>query len=177
MKKLILVIFFISILTIKQTPKIQASGTATDSGNTSLTVESEDGIMYLTTEENQNSSQQTASTATKSAFSRTQINLPTGFATNFSNLINGVLSFVMVIAALLVFFYLIWGAFNWITSGGDKGKIDQARQKIIAAVVGLIIVASSFAIATLVTNFLGFESFNDVFENVRTIKGEQTDIQ
>jgi hypothetical protein len=48
-----------------------------------------------------------------------------GFATDFGKLINGVLSFVMVIAALLVFLYLIWGGIEWITSGGDKGKTES----------------------------------------------------
>lgn len=97
------------------------------------------------------------------------IEIPEGFAENVAQLINAVLSFVMVIAALLVLFYLIWGAFDWITSGGDKGKIDGARQKIISAVVGLIVVASAYAILLLAIRFLGFESLDDVFESVRTL--------
>jgi len=91
-----------------------------------------------------------------------------GFATNFGSLLNAVLSIVMVIAALLVFSYLIWGGIEWITSGGDKSKTESARNKITSAVIGLIVVAASYAILTLALNFLGFSDLNDVL-NVRTI--------
>jgi hypothetical protein len=94
-----------------------------------------------------------------------------GFATDFGTLLNAVLSFVMVIAALLVFFYLIWGGIEWITSGGDKGQTEKARNKITAAVIGLIILAASYAILTLVLRFLGFSGLNDVLNNPRTISG------
>ena len=67
-----------------------------------------------------------------------------------------------MISALLVFSQLIWGGLEWITSGGDKGKVEGARNKITAAVIGLIIVASSFAILQLVLNFLGYQSINEV---------------
>ena len=101
---------------------------------------------------------------------KTDVNPGQGFATDFGQLINGVLSFVMVIAALLVFLYLIWGGIEWITSGGDKGKTETARNKITSAVIGLIVVAASYAILTLALNFLGFSDLNEVF-NTRTIEG------
>lgn len=94
-----------------------------------------------------------------------------GFATDFGGLINGVLSFVMVIAALLVFLYLIWGGIEWITSGGDKGKTESARNKITSAIIGLVVVAASYAILTLALNFLGFSSLNEVF-TTRNINGK-----
>jgi hypothetical protein len=99
----------------------------------------------------------------------TNISPGTGFATDITTLLNAVLSFIMVIAALLVFFYLIWGGINWITSGGDKGKTEAARNKIVAAVIGILIIASSYAVTLLVLNFLGFKSFADLFQNLRTI--------
>lgn len=94
-----------------------------------------------------------------------------GFATDFGGMINGLLSFVMVIAALLVFMYLIWGGIEWITSGGDKGKTESARNKITSAIIGLIVVAASYAVLTLALNFLGFTDLNDVF-TTKTIDGK-----
>lgn len=96
----------------------------------------------------------------------------TGFARDFGGLLNGVISFVMVIAAILVFLYLIWGGIEWITSGGDKGKTESARNKITSAVIGLIVIAASYAILTLALNFLGFSSLNDVFDQTKNIQGE-----
>lgn len=96
---------------------------------------------------------------------------PKGFSNDIGNLINGVLSFVMVIAALLVFFYLIWGGIEWITSGGDKGKTESARNKITAAVVGLIILAASYAILLVALRFIGFGSLQEAteFKNLSAI--------
>jgi len=106
----------------------------------------------------------------QSDFRNTEIEPGQGFATSIGSLINGVLSFVMVIAALLVFGFLILGGIEWITSGGDKNKTESARNKITAAIIGLIILAASYAILLIVLNFLGFSSLGDVFENVRTIE-------
>lgn len=101
----------------------------------------------------------------------TQVEIGTGFAKDFGNLISGLLTFVMVIATLLVFMYLIWGGIEWITSGGDKGKAETARGKITSAIIGLVIVAASYAILTLALNFLGFEGgLNEVFDT-GTIQG------
>lgn len=91
------------------------------------------------------------------------INTGTGYASDIGTVINAVLRFVMVIAALLVFLYLIWGGIEWITSGGDKGKTESARNKITAAVIGLIVLAASYAILLLALNFLGFSDINDAF--------------
>ncbi len=93
-----------------------------------------------------------------------EVNVGTGFFDDIGVLISGLLNFVMVIAALLVFMYLIFGGIEWITSGGDKGKTESARNKITAAVVGLIVLAASYAILLLVLNFIGFSSLNEVFD-------------
>src|SRR5690242_5668833 len=61
--------------------------------------------------------------------------------TDLSKLIQGLLNMVLFVAALLVFAYMIWGGIQWITSGGDKGKTEEARNKITAAVIGLAVLA------------------------------------
>ncbi len=76
---------------------------------------------------------------------------------DFGKLITGLLNMVMFVAALLVFAYLVWGGIQWITSGGDKGKTEEARNKITAAVIGLAVVAASYAIFLLVISFLGVD--------------------
>ncbi len=99
----------------------------------------------------------------------TVIDIPTGFATSMGDLLNALLSAVMLIGALLVFAQLILAGFYWITSGGERGKIEAARQRLVSAVIGLIILSSSFAILNLGLNFLGFESLEAVFRNIKTI--------
>jgi len=133
-------------------------------------VKSTDGIMYLSTEiENQYLA--TASDQPKMNLLPGGLQIPTGFAKDIGSVINSVLSFVMVIVTLLVLFYLIMGAFGWITSGGDKGKIEAARNKIVASVVGLLIVASSYAVFMLMIRFLGFASLEELFSSAQTLSG------
>jgi cytochrome bd-type quinol oxidase subunit 2 len=92
-----------------------------------------------------------------------------GYATNFGTMFSSILNVVMLIAAILVFAFMIFGGVEWITSGGDKSKAESARNKLTAAVIGLVIIAASYAVVTLVVQFLGFKDFNDVFNNVGDI--------
>ncbi|MFZ5376324.1 MAG: hypothetical protein ACOZAN_01485 [Patescibacteria group bacterium] len=73
-----------------------------------------------------------------------------GFAVMFS----GVLSLVFTIAALLSFGFMVWGAIEWISAGGDKGKVDKARTRITQSVIGLIALASISAVFILLQDFL-----------------------
>ncbi|MDA1316632.1 MAG: hypothetical protein O3B87_01255, partial [bacterium] len=43
-------------------------------------------------------------------------------------------------------FYMLLGAFAWVTSGGDKDAITAARDKIQAAVVGMILLVAVLAV-------------------------------
>ncbi|MBI4062646.1 hypothetical protein HY410_01875 [Candidatus Gottesmanbacteria bacterium] len=70
-------------------------------------------------------------------------------------LLSAVVGSLLIIAALLAFFYLILGGIQWITSGGDKAGMETARNKITHAIVGLVIVGAAWAIMILVQNFLG----------------------
>ena len=67
-----------------------------------------------------------------------------------SALITNIINLVFVVAAVLTLVYLVWGAIQWITSGGDKGKVEEARNKITAAVIGLLILAATWAIFQLI---------------------------
>ena len=50
------------------------------------------------------------------------------------------------IAGIAALFYMLIGAFGWVTSGGDKDSISAARERIQAAVVGMILIVAVLAI-------------------------------
>ena len=106
---------------------------------------------------------------TTNASGITDVAVGPGWADNVGSLITSVLSIVMVIALVLVLVYLIWGGIGWITAGGDKGKTEEARNKITAAVIGIIILAAAWAIVNFVAFFLGYGSFNEIFNNITQI--------
>ena len=61
----------------------------------------------------------------------------------------------IAIGSLAVIVYFLLGAFTWITSGGDKTKVEEARNKISTAIIGLIVLAATIALFNLVASFLG----------------------
>lgn len=71
---------------------------------------------------------------------------------------SSVLGLLLIGAGLMTFTQLVLGGIQWITSGGEKGALESARNKIIHGIVGLILVASSWAIITLILGkFLGMD--------------------
>ena len=65
-------------------------------------------------------------------------------------LISNLIKLLLVVASLVFFFWLVLGGIKWIMSGGDKAKTEEARSQITAALVGLVIVFSAWAIAQLI---------------------------
>lgn len=81
-------------------------------------------------------------------------------ANNLGGIIGAAVTFILIIAVLIALFFLIWGGIRWITSGGDKGKVDSARQTITAAIVGLVIAFLAFFILSLALSFFGLSLSN-----------------
>lgn len=80
---------------------------------------------------------------------------------DLGDFIGNVLTLAFIVAVLAVLAMLVWGAFEWITSGGEKEAVGKARNKILNALIGLAVLAVTFALATVAANFLGFRSITD----------------
>jgi hypothetical protein len=63
-----------------------------------------------------------------------------------------ILSIVVGIAAVIM---IILGGFRYITSGGDSGKVAGAKDTIIYALVGIVVVAFAQAIVKFVLHGVG----------------------
>jgi hypothetical protein len=59
---------------------------------------------------------------------------------------------VAIIAAIIAVFVIMAGGVTYITANGDSGKIATARNMIIYAAVGLIVIGIAGAIITLIVN-------------------------
>jgi hypothetical protein len=64
------------------------------------------------------------------------------------------------VGALLVIGYFIWAAFDWLTSAGEKGKLESARNKMIQSVIGLIILVSLYTIIGVISDIFFGTEFN-----------------
>jgi len=72
-------------------------------------------------------------------------------------IVSAAIKFVLVIAAMVAFFFLLMGGVKWITSGGDKEQTAKAQSTITAALIGLVIVFAAWAIIKLIETFFGIE--------------------
>lgn len=95
---------------------------------------------------------------TSSAFALTVNTCPAGdFAglCNFSlsgNFIAALITTLFILSIIVAIVYLIWGGLKWIMSGGDKGKVTEAREHIIAAIIGLVVVFLVYFLINFVVN-------------------------
>ncbi len=72
--------------------------------------------------------------------------------------ITNIVNVAFIFGAITTLIWLIWGGIEWTTSGGDSQKYESARNKIMSAIVGLAILASTWAIWLLILYFLGFQN-------------------
>jgi hypothetical protein len=77
-------------------------------------------------------------------------------AGGISLFINNAISLFYIIAGIVFIGYVLWGAFDWITSGGEKEKVAGAQKKLTHAFMGFILLAVAFGIINLIGTFTGF---------------------
>ncbi|MBI3366200.1 hypothetical protein HY041_01055 [Candidatus Roizmanbacteria bacterium] len=56
-----------------------------------------------------------------------------------AKLIGTTINLFVISAGLVLLFFMLWGAFDWIMSGGDKERVAKAQSKITNALIGMII--------------------------------------
>ncbi|PIQ05158.1 MAG: hypothetical protein COW72_02975, partial [Candidatus Nealsonbacteria bacterium CG18_big_fil_WC_8_21_14_2_50_37_10] len=74
------------------------------------------------------------------------VETPTTVKTALPEYLKYVFTFAIMVAGLLAFGALIYGGFSYLTSAGDPSKMKDGQDQIIAGILGLIIVLSSFLI-------------------------------
>jgi hypothetical protein len=66
------------------------------------------------------------------------------------NLIQTVINIALGFVATIFFLLVLYAAITWMTARGSSEKIDSAKKMIEAALIGLIIIAASYAISNFV---------------------------
>lgn len=79
---------------------------------------------------------------------------------NISQFLVNIVSLAIAVAGMASFVLLLYGGIRYITSAGDKIGTQHAREVITAAMIGLVIVVGSYAVATTLGRVLGFNPTN-----------------
>lgn len=94
---------------------------------------------------------------------------------NISTLLSNLVAFFSILAGLWFGFQLFLGAWGWLSSGGDKHGLETARNRMIHAIIGLIIVVFSIAIIGIIGTVFGLNILlNNPQEVCRQITNNST---
>lgn len=83
-----------------------------------------------------------------------------GALTNLEAFISNVIGVLTVFATIFFVVYFLIAALSWVTSGGDSGKLQTARERMLHGVLGLIIVVAAYGIIGLIGSIIGFDILN-----------------
>ncbi len=84
--------------------------------------------------------------------------------------ISAIVRFITVIAGLYALWQFITGGLGFITSGGDKGKIQTATSQIMMAITGLVVIGMSFVLASIIGRLLFGAGFNLLSPTLQSVQ-------
>ncbi|MBP7875372.1 hypothetical protein KA012_00055 [Candidatus Woesebacteria bacterium] len=125
-----------------------------------VAVNQQGDVIYLGTTTSTTTTTTTTATPTPTpvpVVGSTMMALPQGYFPNFRVMVTSLLQIALIASVILVLFQLVTAGLNWITSGGDKAKTESARGKIVAAIVGLVLVVASWALFLFILQLIGLE--------------------
>lgn len=80
---------------------------------------------------------------------------------DINSFMNAAIRLAFIVAIVSVLIMLVWGAIEWIFSGGNKDNVKTARERIMHALIGFAILAVAFAIASFAGSFVGINILKD----------------
>ena len=78
-----------------------------------------------------------------------------------SGIIPRAINLMLFIVGILAIIFLIFGGIRYVISGGDKSKVDSAKNTILYAIVGLIVAILGYAVVSWVVSVLGANGTNN----------------
>ncbi len=77
----------------------------------------------------------------------------------------------LVMGGIAVVAYMIMGGLTWIMAGGDKGKVEQAKERITQSLIGLAVLFSVAAISVFFSTAFGLDLLAPDFNSVTNTGG------
>ena len=91
----------------------------------------------------------------KEAINNVSKNDPTGGNVKVENLVGTVMNTMFWVVGILSVIMLIYGGIKYITSGGSSSKLNDAKNTILYAIVGLVVSLIAVVIINFVNSTVG----------------------
>ncbi|MBP6913118.1 MAG: hypothetical protein KBC00_00720 [Candidatus Levybacteria bacterium] len=69
--------------------------------------------------------------------------------------LQNVINAALILSGVVAVFLIIYSGYQYVTSSGDKEKVDNARKRLTYAIIGLVIIMLSFVMINLLSQFTG----------------------
>ncbi len=68
------------------------------------------------------------------------------------------INWLFIVAGVLAVIYVLWSGIQYITSQGDPSRVSAAKQRLLYAIIGLVVVIGAYVIVNTVLGVLGLGS-------------------
>lgn len=82
------------------------------------------------------------------------LNIPADPSLQLANVINKFGVVALYVGGFMMFFWAVWGIFDYLIAEGNKEALAKARKKITWAIAGFIILLMAFFLSTTVQTIL-----------------------
>lgn len=83
-----------------------------------------------------------------------------GALENMETFISTLIGVITVVGSIIFIVNFLLAALQWITAGGDSGKIQSARDKMVQSIIGLIVVVAGYSLVGLIGSIVGLDILN-----------------
>jgi hypothetical protein len=91
------------------------------------------------------------------------------FREPFTKFLSNFIGFLTTLAGIMFLIYFIFAGLSWVTSGGDKGKVEKAKDQLTQAAIGLVVIIAAYGIVGVIGRVLGLDILNPV-KIIETLK-------
>jgi hypothetical protein len=77
--------------------------------------------------------------------------------TNITSIVSSIIGMMTVVAGIYFIFMFLIGGYTWMSSMGDKHKLEEARDRIVNALIGLVIIVAGWGLLALMGQFFGWD--------------------
>jgi hypothetical protein len=77
--------------------------------------------------------------------------------TKITRIVSSVIGAMTVAAGIWFMFQFLIGGYTWLSSMGEKQRLEEARNRIVNALIGLVIIVGGWVVLQLVGKFFGID--------------------
>lgn len=95
--------------------------------------------------------------------------------TDLASKIGSVAGIVLSFLGVIYLFYVVYAGIQWMTAGGNEQQVENARDRIVRATIGMVIVVSAWGISSFIITKI--QSKNNIGANERQISCDELNPQ